>query len=93
MAKQLVTVDHRQRQESLEATDPCDFGPAESLQLSSSGPVATYPRLSSWIPWSSAHDEDMSSQNPEKKAETVRALQLSAQIILQPHQRLVEDLP
>ena len=67
MPKQLVTVDHRQRQESLEATDPCDFGPAESLQLS--------------------------SQNPQKKAETVRALQLSAQIILQPHQRLVEDLP
>ena len=85
MPKQLVTVDHTQRQESLEATDPCDFGPAESLQLSSSRPVVTYPRLSSWIPWSSGRDEDVTSQNPEKKAETVLALQLSAQIILQPH--------
>ena len=85
MPKQLVTVDHTQRQESLEATDPCDFGPAESLQLSSSRPVVTYPRLSSWILWSPAHDENMTSQNLENETETVQSLQLSAQIILQPH--------
>ena len=66
MLKQLVTVDHTQRQESLEATDPCDFGPAESLQLSSSGPVVTYPRLLSWILCCSARDED---KNLEKKAD------------------------